>query len=539
MYNSFNEVKKMENGVLLQGFHWYIKPEEKLWKQLQEKVKSYKEMGFSAIWLPPAYKGVGGIHDNGYGVYDLYDLGEFNQKGSIETKYGTKEDYLACIQAFQKAGIDVYGDIVLNHKMGADGTEIVMAKEVNRQNTNEIISDDEQIEVYTLFTFPGRNKKYSDFIWHWYHFDGIDYDKKTHRNTIFLFDQKSWDQEVDDENGNYDYLMGADLDFGNEETVQEVTSWLYWYINFTKINGLRLDAVKHIPASFYKNLLPKIYHDFNKELFTVGEYWHGDVYHLEKYLKEVNFEMSLFDVPLHYHFYDASHNENYDFSHIFDQTLVSMYPSNAVTFVDNHDTEPSQSLASFIPDWFKGHAYCLTLLRKAGYPCIFYGDLEGIDYENVSSKKEMLHQLLSLRKQYNEGNQEDYFDHLRKDDFLKIKWNEKLFMGKIADSTKALVDAQDVMYWLEKHHVRYIFHGHKHIPCVVKKGNTYIMAGGSSCGGGTRERKSSYLSYNLLKYNRKDQVFKYCFVFYDDLTKQERHRVKIKLFMEDQNEVSR
>ena len=27
---------------------------------------------------------------------------------------------------------------------------------------------------------------------------------------------------------------------------------------------------------------------------------------------------------------------------------------------------------------------------------------------------------------------------LRKDDFLKIKWNEKLFMGKIADSTKAL-----------------------------------------------------------------------------------------------------
>ena len=42
------------------------------------------------LWLPPAYKGVGGKNDNGYGVYDLYDLGEFNQKGSIETKYGTK-----------------------------------------------------------------------------------------------------------------------------------------------------------------------------------------------------------------------------------------------------------------------------------------------------------------------------------------------------------------------------------------------------------------------------------------------------------------
>ena len=97
MYNSFNEVKKMENGVLLQGFHWYIKPEEKLWKKLKENVDEYKQLGFSALWLPPAYKGVGGKNDNGYGVYDLYDLGEFNQKGSIETKYGTKDDYLACI----------------------------------------------------------------------------------------------------------------------------------------------------------------------------------------------------------------------------------------------------------------------------------------------------------------------------------------------------------------------------------------------------------------------------------------------------------
>ena len=41
----------MENGVLLQGFHWYIKPEEKLWKQLQEKVKSYKEMVMTYNYL--------------------------------------------------------------------------------------------------------------------------------------------------------------------------------------------------------------------------------------------------------------------------------------------------------------------------------------------------------------------------------------------------------------------------------------------------------------------------------------------------------
>jgi len=123
---------------------------------------------------------------------------------------------------------------------------------------------------------------------------------------------------------------------------------------------------------------------------------------------------------------------------------------------------------------------------------------------------------------------------LRKDEFLKTKWNEKLFMGKIADTTKALVDAEDVLKWLNKHQIKYIFHGHKHIPCVVKKDDTYIMAGGSSCGGETKENKSRYLSYNLLKYDVQAKKFKYCFIFYDDITKQERHRVKVTLFKGDE-----
>lgn len=122
---------------------------------------------------------------------------------------------------------------------------------------------------------------------------------------------------------------------------------------------------------------------------------------------------------------------------------------------------------------------------------------------------------------------------LRKDEFLKTKWNEKLFMGKIADSTKALVDADDVLKWLDKHKIKYIFHGHKHIPCIVKRGDTYIMACGSSCGGETKENKSRYLSFNLLKYDTELKKFKYCFIFYDDITKQERHRVKVTLFKGD------
>lgn len=400
----------MENGVILQGFHWYIQHEDKLWNLLKNQAKDIAAAHFSAIWLPPAYKGMGGKFDTGYGVYDMYDLGEFNQKGSICTKYGSKDDYLECINTFHHYHIDVYGDIVLNHRMGADEKEKVFAKEVNRNNTKEIISDDEEIEVDTIFNFPGRHGKYSTYTWNWKNFDGVDYDEKTHRNTIFLFDSKSWDEQVDDEHHNYDYLMGADLDFSYEGTIQEVKNWMKWYLDTTHIDGLRLDAIKHIPAYFYKNYLKMIRDYTQKEMFSVGEYWHGDVSHLKNYLNEVDYCMSLFDVPLHYHLFNASQNKNYDMSKIFEHTLVQSHPGHAVTFVDNHDSEPTQSLASFIPNWFKGQAYALILLRKDGYPCVFYGDYAGIDYEKIPSHKAMIDTMLSLRYHYNYGKQIDYFD---------------------------------------------------------------------------------------------------------------------------------
>ena len=87
-----------ENRILMQYFEWYLKPEDKLWQQVSREAGKLKEIGITDVWLPPAYKGAGGRFDAGYSAYDLYDLGEFDQKGSIETKYGTKDEYLQAIQ---------------------------------------------------------------------------------------------------------------------------------------------------------------------------------------------------------------------------------------------------------------------------------------------------------------------------------------------------------------------------------------------------------------------------------------------------------
>ena len=64
--------------------------------------------------------------------------------------------------------------------------------------------------------------------------------------TIYKFYGKHWDEDVDKENGNYDYLMGADIDFTNQKVIEECTKWGKWFLDFTNVDGLRLDAVKHI-----------------------------------------------------------------------------------------------------------------------------------------------------------------------------------------------------------------------------------------------------------------------------------------------------
>lgn len=400
----------MKQGVMMQYFEWYLPNQPYLFQKIQEDAKHLSQIGITAVWLPPAFKGIGGQQDVGYGVYDLYDLGEFDQKGSIPTKYGTKDDYLKAIQCLHEVHLDVYADIVLNHKMGGDEYENVKASEVNVHNTNHIVKQDEWIRVPTRFTFPGRQHKYSSFIWDWTCFDGIDYDANSKRHATFLFQDKQWDAQVDNENGNYDYLMGADLDFSQPNVVKELEHWGKWYLDLTQVDGLRLDAVKHISSSFYKEWLLKMRQYSQKELFTVGEYWHGDVEKLLSYLRMVDFSLSLFDVPLHYHFYEASHSfGQYDMSKIFDGTLVQRSCVHAVTFVDNHDTQPQQGLQSWILDWFKPLAYALILLRKDGYPCIFYGDYYGIAQAHITGHAKVIDQLLYLRQHFAYGKQNDYF----------------------------------------------------------------------------------------------------------------------------------
>ena len=401
----------MKNETMMQYFEWYLPEDAQHWKRCKEAAPKLAEHGITFAWLPPAYKGATGIQDVGYGVYDTYDLGEFDQKGTIPTKYGTKEEYIAAIKAMQEQGIKVFGDIVLNHRMGADEQEKVMATKENWGNRFQDISGEEEVEVWTKFTFPGRKGKYSDFQWNWTHFDGTDWDEERKEKALLRFRGKEWDSGVDSENGNYDYLMGDDLDMGNPEVMKELEKWGKWYLDTTGIDGMRLDAVKHINFEFFNQWLGKMREYKGTDFFAVGEYWSPDNNKLMNYLNETGKCMQLFDVPLHFKFFDASHGGgNYDMRGLLLNTLMQTDSWHAVTFVDNHDTQPGQALQSFVMEWFKPLAYGIILLQEAGIPCVFYGDYYGIPHDNISPVPG-LKTLLKLRKDYAYGPQHSYYDH--------------------------------------------------------------------------------------------------------------------------------
>lgn len=395
------------NGTLLQYFYWDYPADGTLWNELSRNAANLAAAGFTALWLPPPCKGREGSADVGYGIYDLWDLGEFDQKGAVRTKYGSRAELEAAIAAAHAANLQIYIDVILNHKAGADTTEAVTATPVSQDNRNIEIGPSREIDAWTSFTFPGRGDTYSNFKWHWSHFDAVDYNQRTSEREIFRLRDKTFQTPVDPERGNFDYLMFADLDMGSDEVRRELRTWGEWVVRTLNVDGLRLDAVKHIRFSFFNEWLDAVRGAFpDRNLFVVGEYFSGNLSTLNWFLDQTGRRMSLFDFPLYFNLRAASEGGgNFDMRNLLSGTLLSQSPAQAVTFIDNHDTFRERS----IQDWFKPLAYALILLREGGQPCVFYPDYYGAP--GRQSHRQMLDRLLQVRRDHAYGQQNDYFDH--------------------------------------------------------------------------------------------------------------------------------
>ena len=333
------------NGVILQAFHWFQDPDDAihggvpLWVFLKERAGELRALGIDAVWIPPAYKGAGGRGDVGYGVYDHYDLGEFDAQNTVPTKYGSKDDLLDAVRALHARNIQVYADVVLNHKMGGELERYAWdAVRVEPDNRNRerwepgFESGMIGVRSWTNFNHPERNDTYSAFKWRARHFDGVDSAFEVHQNGQvfhdardgrgnprfiyrFIYNEEGYAPQVkpgfeswvDHEKGNFDYLTGADLDYGRHDVREEMKRWGHWLVETVGLDGFRLDAVKHISADYLREWLGHVRAQApGKQLLAIGEYLSSDVAPLHDFLSRVSAagefpqEVSLLDVPLRF-----------------------------------------------------------------------------------------------------------------------------------------------------------------------------------------------------------------------------------------------
>ncbi|CAO1636433.1 unnamed protein product [Sympodiomycopsis kandeliae] len=431
------------NFTMMQAFEWYTPGGGNHWNWLADNAERFADMGITALWIPPPTKAAG-QDSTGYDIYDLWDLGEFAKDPSnadaIRTKYGNRQELEAAMKKLNEHSIAIYIDAVLNHKLGADGTETFKVQQVDENERSKKIGEPRDIEGWTKFNFEGRNGKYSQMQWNFEKFTGVDYDNKTGDKGVFriLGDNKGFANDVDPEKGGYDYLMGADVDHDHPEVSEDMINWGKWLVRTFPIAGFRFDAVKHISRHWLAHFVSEVRKEASKvrkeagvklapgsdegpALFGVGEYWKDDVDTCLRYLSDFGEQQfSLFDAPLHYNFAEASNaGKDYDLRKIFDGTIVAQRPIDACTLVENHDTQEGQSLASPVNPTFKPLAYSIILLRQDGYPCIFLGDLDGVHKQDENGQPtdettqsiSNLDKIIKARKYFAFGEQRDYWDH--------------------------------------------------------------------------------------------------------------------------------
>lgn len=318
------------SGVMMQGFYWDV-PEGAWYPLLASKAPGLRNIadgeGIERIWFPPPSKGQSGRFSMGYDPYDYYDLGQYDQMGTVRTRFGTQAELKAAIAAYRAAGIACLADVVLNHRSGG-------AWELN----------------------PNNGQSY------WTDFSAVASGRCTWNYDDFHPSSHEWSDEGV-------FAGFPDLCHAHRgvpgDPPYDLVEWGNWLMDTANAGfdgGWRFD--------FVKGIAPAMLREFRAGTgnpFAVIECWDG-LPMIESYLRYAG-GASAFDFPGYYTLRDVfnSPGGTGDLRHLVDpeRSLAARQPERAVTFVANHDTD------EITQHRMLAYAYILT---TEGYPCLFWKD---------------------------------------------------------------------------------------------------------------------------------------------------------------------
>lgn len=244
------------------------------WRALTQKMPELAEAGYNAMWLPPPTKASGGL-SVGYDLWDPFDLGSKDQRNTVRTFYGTEAELHEMMRTAHRFGIRVYFDNIMNHRaFDVPG--------YNESTPLDIYPGMRPEDFHLRVTEDGFYRKWDNTRdwqdeWQVLHLglsDLIDIAHEVgaggwnhnfgptegshHPGLSFVRHPDNPEYYAYDPDGNY-------VGFGNvTQEMLDNNPWAYeedvnayliravrWKMDRTKADGLRLDAVKHVPAFFF------------------------------------------------------------------------------------------------------------------------------------------------------------------------------------------------------------------------------------------------------------------------------------------------
>ena len=322
-----------KSHVMMQGFYWDCP--EGWYGTMADKAAELSDMregcGIDRIWFPPPQKSNSGRRSMGYDPYDYYDLGEYSQKGTVPTHFGTQSDLKKTIRAYREEGISCMADIVLNHRLGG----------ASEKNPN----------------LDGARS--------WTDFSDVASGKCTWRYDQFHPSSR----EKEDPGVFSDFPDVCHVNLDTEGSAgYDLIQWANWLIeprNAGFDGGWRLDYVKGVHPAYIGDFLAG-----TGDAYGILECWDG-IHAIETYLAASDHAVA-FDFPGFYTMGEVF-NHRGDIEQLVDpeKVFAARDPERAVTFVANHDTDKDAHVESVTNNTMLAYAFILTY---QGYPCIFWKD---------------------------------------------------------------------------------------------------------------------------------------------------------------------
>ena len=283
-----------------------------------DRLDYIQALGFDAVWLSPVFAMRTKPFFN-HGAFHGYWTEDLTR---VEPRFGDEKLLRKLSDELHARGMKLVLDLVLNH--------VAMDGELTREHPE------------------------------WFHNKGpiVDWNNSIQLETHDVHGLPDLAQERDDV---YRYLLQSSL------------KW----IDAVKPDGFRLDAVKHIPVSFWKRFNADLKARAGNQFWLLGEALEGEPHKLAALLEDAGFD-ALFDFPLKFAITDVVCQGKSPLRLAALLSLDGEYADAAnqlVTLVDNHDL-PRLATECGDPEKAGRALDLLTALR--GIPSIQYGTEVGL-----------------------------------------------------------------------------------------------------------------------------------------------------------------